>query len=111
MKPEKAIAVGAILIVLPFIFFDYTSPFYLRVLSVGVCAIGVTFLLYGLETLTKKKSDISKQSDPKMTTTNNYFTKCFQNTSESKYTHTHIHTYKNGNDHLVDDHQVRLNIK
>ena len=55
MKPEKAIAVGAILKVLPFICFDYTSPFYLRVLSVGVCAIGVTFLLYGLETLTKKK--------------------------------------------------------
>ena len=55
MKPEKAIAVGAILIVLPFIFFDYTSPFYLRVLSIGVGAIGVTFLLYGLETLTKKK--------------------------------------------------------
>ena len=55
MKPEKAIAVGAILIVLPFIFFDYTSPFYLRVLSVGVCAIGGTFLLYGLENLSKKK--------------------------------------------------------
>ena len=55
MKPEKAIAVGAILIVLPFIFFDCTSPFYLRVLSVGVCAIGGAFLLYGFETLNKKK--------------------------------------------------------
>ena len=55
MKPEKAIIIGVILAILPFIFFNYTSPFYLRVLSVGVCAIGVTFLLYGLETLTKKK--------------------------------------------------------
>ena len=55
MKPEKAIAVGAILIVLPFIFFDYTSPFYLRVLSVDVYTIGITFLLYVLKTLNKKK--------------------------------------------------------
>ena len=55
MKPEKALAVGAILAILPFIFFGYSSPFYLRVASVCMCAIGGAFLLYGLETLTKKK--------------------------------------------------------
>ena len=55
MKPRKAIIIGVILAILPFIFFDYSSPFCLRVISVCVCAIGVTFLLYGLENLSKKK--------------------------------------------------------
>lgn len=55
MKPRKAIIIGVILAILPFVFFDYSSPFYLRVVSVCVCAIGVTFLLYGLENLSKKK--------------------------------------------------------
>lgn len=55
MKPGKAIIVGVILVILPFVFFDYSSPFCLRVISVCVCAIGVTFLLYGLENLSKKK--------------------------------------------------------
>ena len=55
MKSGKAIIIGVILAILPFIFFDYSSPFYLRVVSVCVCSIGGAFLLYGFEILTKKK--------------------------------------------------------
>lgn len=60
MKSGKAIIVGVILVILPFVFFDYSSPFYLRVVSVCVCAIGGTFLLYGLENLSKKNNIMEK---------------------------------------------------